>query len=414
MAFSASGQEMVVGNEAWAGARASGMGGAYAAVADDISAIVYNPAGLAQMRRVEWNLAIGALSAKESSTLKSTVGSPSVSTANASMSASSISSFGVVFPVPVYRGSLVFAGAYNRVKEFDSELRVRGYSDTWGGTLDGRSVDTGGVNMWSLAGALDVSPTVSLGLSADYYRGDHTLEEKRAYAGTSPDWYELYHSGYDDRLRGWNLHGGMLVKAAHSVRFAAGIRLPVKWSVKTSWYDDWYGRSSREYTVDEHPSSAAADTSEYSDGRFSYHITVPMQVDAGISWAVRGITLSAEVNRLDWSRVETNLDEPEYRYRTTTNWRLGAETAIPFLNLFLRAGYASMPDPYTGYILRSERVTVEDLNRRDFLTLGAGFLADKNTLIDVTFVRGFWSAGESPRMDESTRMKLLASVSWRM
>jgi hypothetical protein len=59
-------------------------------------------------------------------------------------------------------------------------------------------------------------------------------------------------------------------------------------------------------------------------------------------------------------------------------------------------------------------VVVEDLNRRDFLTLGAGFLADKNTLIDVTFIRGFWSAGESPRTDESTRMKLLASVSWRM
>ena len=52
MVFPAAGQEMVVGNEAWSGARASGMGGAYAAVADDISAIVYNPAGLAQMRRM--------------------------------------------------------------------------------------------------------------------------------------------------------------------------------------------------------------------------------------------------------------------------------------------------------------------------------------------------------------------------
>ncbi len=206
----------------------------------------------------------------------------------------------------------------------------------------------------------------------------------------------------------------MLVKAAHSVRIAAGIRLPIKWSMKSSWYDDWYGRASRAYTVDEHPSSAAADTSEYFDGRFSYHVTVPMQVDAGVSWVVRGITLSAEANRLDWSRVETNLEEPEYRYRSTVNWRMGAETTVPFLNLFLRAGYASMPDPYTGYILRSERVVVEDLNRRDFLTLGAGFLADKNTLIDFTFIRGFWSAEESPRTDESTRMKLLAAVSWRM
>ncbi len=95
-----------MGNDAWTGARAAGMGGAYAAVADDISAIMYNPAGLAQMRRVEWNLAIGALSAKESSTLKSVTGSPSLSTAKGSMSASSISSFGACFRCRLIAGAL--------------------------------------------------------------------------------------------------------------------------------------------------------------------------------------------------------------------------------------------------------------------------------------------------------------------
>jgi hypothetical protein len=50
------GQEMVVGNDAGVGARAMGMGGAYTAVSDDAAAIYYNPAGLAQMRRIEWNL----------------------------------------------------------------------------------------------------------------------------------------------------------------------------------------------------------------------------------------------------------------------------------------------------------------------------------------------------------------------
>ena len=38
------------------GARASGMGGAYTAVADDFSAVFYNPAGLAQIRRAELSI----------------------------------------------------------------------------------------------------------------------------------------------------------------------------------------------------------------------------------------------------------------------------------------------------------------------------------------------------------------------
>ncbi|MDP7400242.1 MAG: hypothetical protein QF541_25495, partial [Lentisphaeria bacterium] len=37
-------------------------------------------------------------------------------------------SFGVVVPYPVYRGSLVFAAGFNRVKDLDSVVRVRGFS----------------------------------------------------------------------------------------------------------------------------------------------------------------------------------------------------------------------------------------------------------------------------------------------
>ncbi|MBT5448728.1 MAG: hypothetical protein HOK90_06005, partial [Gemmatimonadetes bacterium] len=42
-------EERAIGNFAGVGVRAMGMGGAFAGVADDFTAIYWNPAGLAQM-----------------------------------------------------------------------------------------------------------------------------------------------------------------------------------------------------------------------------------------------------------------------------------------------------------------------------------------------------------------------------
>ena len=98
------------------------------------------------------------------------------------------------------------------------------------------------------------------------------------------------------------------------------------------------------------------------------------------------------------------------------NWRVGAETAIPVVNAFFRVGYASLPDPYTGYIYQDDlqKTEVSEKNRRDFLTFGAGFLLDPSMMLDAAFVHGFWSSVETPRTDESTRNKFSLSFSYRM
>ncbi len=409
----ASAQEMVVGNDAGVGGRAMGMGGAYIAVSDDASAIWYNPAGLAQIRRIEWNLGISVLKAGERSTLASRLSTPAAGAADGRKTVSSISSFGGVLPLPTYRGSLVFAAAYNRIKEFDSLFRVSGYSDTWDGTLDGRSDDSGGLDQWSLAGAVDVSPAVSLGLSLDYRKGDHTLDQKRSYWDDTVNWAELYHSGYSDNIRAWSFQGGMLVRAANNLRFGATLRLPLTYTIRSSYFSDLYIREDRPFTLDEHPSSAYADSGNYT-GSDRYKVKVPMQLGAGLSWAWRGVTLSGDLSYLDWSQSSSDLSEPEYRYRNTLNWRVGAELPVPVIQGFIRAGYASAPDPYTGYIDTGGMVTVNELNRRDFITLGAGILLDPSMMLDVAFLHGFWSRESDPRTDESTRNKLFLTPSYRM
>ncbi|MHB9030753.1 MAG: OmpP1/FadL family transporter [Candidatus Latescibacterota bacterium] len=414
LSSSSSAQEMVVGNDAGVGARAMGMGGAYTAVSDDASAIYYNPAGLAQVRRFEWNLGLSVLQAKEKTFLRSNLSTPALGTESANKTVSSISSFGGVFPLPTYRGSLVFAASYNRVKEFDSDFKVAGYSDSWDGNIQGRSSDSGGLDMWSFAGAVDVSPNVSLGASLDFYRGSHTLDEKRVYRSGDPVYSEMFHTGYTDNIRAWNLHGGMLVRTSRNLRLGASIKLPITYHYKTSYFDDWYARSGRAFSLAEHGSHASSDTSEAYDGKFSYYVKSPIQMNLGLSWMYRGLTLSGDVTLLDWSQSETDLAEPEYLYRNTMSWRVGAEVPLPAFPGFLRAGYASAPDPYEGYVHRTDTVGVAERNKRDFLTLGLGVLLDPSVMLDVALIHGFWSGEEAPRTDESTRNKVFVTFSYRM
>lgn len=84
------------------GSRAQSMGGAYIGVADDYSATFWNPAGLAQMRRLEFTGGINNTNYSNDATF---FGNSSTAT----NSSTTLNDLGFVFPVPTSRGSLVFA-----------------------------------------------------------------------------------------------------------------------------------------------------------------------------------------------------------------------------------------------------------------------------------------------------------------
>ena len=95
-------QEVTVGNDFGVGARAMGMGGAFTAIADDSTALHWNPAGLSQIKRAEF---FGALSHEKRETETEYFGTSD----STFVSKTRPNSFGVVLPVPVYRGGLAFA-----------------------------------------------------------------------------------------------------------------------------------------------------------------------------------------------------------------------------------------------------------------------------------------------------------------
>ena len=158
-------QEQAIDNFAGLGARAMGMGGAYLGVADDFTAIHWNPAGLAQMTQREVYVAFLRNNYDSEAVLGGT-------RSTSELSNTRFGSLGVVYPYPVYQGRLVFALGFNRVKDFDAAIRVRGFSVADSLQLDRFFRHEGELSTTSVAGAVDISPEISLGLALNLWNGE--------------------------------------------------------------------------------------------------------------------------------------------------------------------------------------------------------------------------------------------------
>ena len=156
--------DVLIGKFFGVGARAMGMGGAFVAVADDYSALFWNPAGLAQIHRLELS---GSLSHERYTNETAFYGNG----VNDSQSKTRLNALGFTYPVPTVRGSLVLSAGYNRVSSFDGLMTMAGYrtptqfADAW-------ETESGGLGMWSFGGAMDVSPSLSFGATLDIWSGD--------------------------------------------------------------------------------------------------------------------------------------------------------------------------------------------------------------------------------------------------
>ena len=215
----ATAQEVAVDNFSGVGVRAMGMGGAFVGVADDFSATYWNPAGLAQIEHREAYVGFLRSSAQGKTTLAGT-------TAASDLSSTRFSSLGVVFPYPVYQGSLVFALGITQTNEFDSSVPVRGPGQDFllvNGTpaglvqADNLFQHRGALRMTSVAGAIDVSPAVSLGISLNVWNGEdeNRNEWQQTYGSDSPFGIRSAATSdiYDDDYDGFNAILGLFIRS---------------------------------------------------------------------------------------------------------------------------------------------------------------------------------------------------------
>jgi len=390
-------EEPSAGNFFGVGARAMGMGGAQIATANDASGLVYNPARLAKVKRIEFS---GGMTHQriENETgdlryvqfLSSYYQNQSITQSNTRFSSANI-----VLPVPTYRGSLVFALGFNRMKSFDHAFHSTSiYTTNNTIALDALALETGGINMWSFGGAIDLSPNISVGGAVNYWKGqDDYLQEYNL-----PDVPVMERNRYLYDYSGWNAKLGFSVDAAKFLSLGATIDFPTKFSIDQdfSFHYDSSG-SVQEYEELGH-----------------YDLTHPYSFGAGGALNFKYVTLAGDINYTDWSQLEPSaragVDNRLYQeiYQDVTSWHVGAEFALPKLATKLRAGFYADPIPFKSVYLKTDR---------RYFTLGAGFLIDQVMTLDVA-----WNHGVNEFRDDFSQMikesyttdKFFVSLAYRL
>ncbi len=372
------------------GVRAIGMGGAFVGLADDYAATYWNPAGLGQIRRMELTGSVSSLRFQNQTTY---FGNPS----SEETSNTQFQSVGFVFPVPTYRGSLVFSLGYNRVASFHSNFLIQGFNDSPGDSVDqtGEQLDRGGLGQWVFAGSVQMSENLYLGGSLNLWTGNYDYSWELQERDALDIWEQsrwVYQDEIDTKINGFNLTLAALYNLYNHFRIGATFETPVTFKGVENW---------RSYTLVDYDDNTYWDST--STGQYTYRIRKPMTINLGASLSLPLLTVAGDVSLIDWSQMEytspNDLKSENRRFvkqlRPVTRYRLGAEMILPLLNVRLRAGYMLDPSPYRGNLKYSDK---------NFVTAGVGFLLDRQFTLDLAYVHGWWKYVGPEKYTEDIRV----------
>ena len=399
-------EERAIDNFAGVGVRAMGMGGAFVGVADDFTAMYWNPAGLAQMQRREVQVSFLRNSRANDSVFNGTPGSSELTNTR-------FGSLGFVYPYPVYRGSLVLAAGFTRIKDFDWSLSRKG--DDNGLTADHAFQHEGELALAGVSAALDVSPAVSLGMTLGLVSGEDEAANEFDWADSQDNFLEsrfLSRDTFADEYQRtpYLILGAMLRTPRDEPRyrlgatFAAGRAHKIRYKFTGPVSSGERNPCNPEELLEEDYDSIACDDGtigNFSDENLSntYQLTLPFEFGVGVSAeALPGLTLAGSLHLAEWSQSEyKGTDEYDLRaatsfetqYRDVLRYHLGVEYQMPVVALDLRAGYFVDPVPFVGpRDPSSDDPPIRIEEDRRFITLGAGILLDEAVQVDLAWVRG--------------------------
>lgn len=369
-------EELTVGNRFGVGAKALGMGGAFCGVADDFTAVHWNPAGLAQQKKFELSGGLSHTQLDSDIDFFNQLKSASESTTRPN-------SFGLVYPIPAYQGGAAIAFGVNRVQNFDARLLIQGYDYSIDPTFNNmfvteKNINSGSIYDWSFGSAFYISPNISLGGSLAFLTGEYS-HELILDAGDSADSPII---GYEDTIErdyyGYSGKVGILAKLSKHLNFGATITFPTVLEVDEHW---------TQQTID-----YVKNTEDYGDGYTPFDIRLPFEFAGGLAFHAGRLLLAADLQYADWTQTEyseppaTDVSNEDFNdfYRDTLQVRVGGEFLLPIVNSKVRVGYLRDPIAFVPNISKQ----AED--ERDFLTLGLGIMIDKVLELNVAYLHGMW------------------------
>jgi long-subunit fatty acid transport protein len=198
-----------------AGARAHGMGGAFIGMADDATAIGWNPAGIAQLEKME--ASVNGLFKMQKFEFERTGPSPLTEDNSVSHFAPSFGSF--IVPLKMGEKNLVFGIAYQRLIDFGYADKDTGH---WSPTVtwEEKTTQKGGIDAIAPAIAVQVTPQLMIGVAGNILINGTTYESKRSYS--DGDWYK---NEQENSYSGFGLNAGALI-SLQKINIGVAARLP--------------------------------------------------------------------------------------------------------------------------------------------------------------------------------------------
>jgi long-subunit fatty acid transport protein len=348
-----------------AGARAAGMGGAFIGVADDATAIVWNPAGLTQLERMEASVVGRYVWETTEFTDKSTP--KNNNTQSQTHPVFNFGSFAIPFSMGQVKG--VIAAAYQRQLDF--------YGKQADSTV---SIDeTGGADTFSPGVAIGISSIFSAGLAANIWFGHNV------YTTTSlPSQNEL---SLDGTPSGVNFLVGVLVDLD-------GLRKPIPIRIGACFRTPFDLKSDYSF-------SAKPPDNSISALKGSTTQQMPLMIGVGLSarpWENLTLSVDYETRKYGDRKNYVSVTSPTTSFHDTSDIsqsksdinqiRAGIEYLIVTRGgVFpLRAGYQNVPTLLANYAYDQHTSTYQpgDQTTGKGFSVGTGFISNSLAL-DLTY-----------------------------
>ncbi|NNE08989.1 MAG: hypothetical protein HKN20_10560, partial [Gemmatimonadetes bacterium] len=344
-----------------------------------------------------------------------------------------------LYPIPTYRGSLVFGISIDRIQNYNLAYERAGRDPdlSFFGSLDDdiappgevrdRHDREGKLNLVSGAVGWDVSPRLSLGVALSVLYG--SIFDEQTFTTTDTDGIdpdlassEVYYL-LDSDVTGVSGLLGVTYKASPSFRFGGVLGLPRAVELErfeqfriVDRFDD--GSESLELETTIPPNE---------------EITYPWWFGFGVAFGAKGLLVAGDIRYSDWREMKDKVAGTEFflrpYYKETASVSLGAEYLFPSIPLRVRAGYRYEPVPFNltyvplaGELVLTDgrdpaEVDVELDGERDFFSLGAGYLFGAVMTVDLAGEPGGFDRAHLFEPDlyneKRTSSRLIGTASYR-